>query len=171
MYCMKCGAQLPDDASFCYKCGSSTSPTATEGNLQKAPESVNVPTTPVSNAHSNQSATAIPAAASNTCYIEAKNLQLSPDAKKIKPFKIVAGAYIKFDGQKIQINAIFNHIDIALSDVFDVSMHHAGLTCDGISIELNNGKGYYLYTGFGDIGYKKQLGNLREMVEAIKYRL
>jgi len=31
MNCPNCGAQLPDDAAFCYKCGSATSQTASQG--------------------------------------------------------------------------------------------------------------------------------------------
>jgi DNA-directed RNA polymerase subunit RPC12/RpoP len=30
MYCLKCGAQLPDDAAFCYRCGTKVSPAASQ---------------------------------------------------------------------------------------------------------------------------------------------
>ena len=46
MYCPKCGAKLPDDASFCNKCGSrvepieSSGPTSQEPVVAAAPEEV-----------------------------------------------------------------------------------------------------------------------------------
>lgn len=37
MYCNKCGAQLPDDASFCYKCGARTDVAGAAGGVSGQP--------------------------------------------------------------------------------------------------------------------------------------
>ncbi len=36
MFCMKCGASLPDSAQFCYHCGASVGPAATPGQAPAA---------------------------------------------------------------------------------------------------------------------------------------
>jgi len=43
MFCPKCGAQLPDDAGFCYKCGTKIGGSPSPAQGQKPPENVIAP--------------------------------------------------------------------------------------------------------------------------------
>jgi len=43
VFCPKCGAQLPDDATFCYKCGTKVAQTPAQGQPAKAGQTVLAP--------------------------------------------------------------------------------------------------------------------------------
>src|ERR1700758_1168908 len=48
MYCRKCGAQLPDDAAFCTKCGTGTNSTGQTAAAQSSQAPVLAPSTATS---------------------------------------------------------------------------------------------------------------------------
>lgn len=180
MFCMKCGTQLPDTARFCCKCG-------TAMNAPAPSKPVSQETVVTGNTNSTVHAVPRPAASAQyttktqesrggiekpACMIRVDQLKLSLNAKKINPFKFYDGATVTFDGKEIRIEALFmTTVHLQLEDIVQVSMHHAMMNCNGLSIEVKHGDGYYLYTGFGEFGYKARLEKLELMIGEINKRL